>query len=429
MSNSSSHFNRAWLSIPLIAAGFGAAFWNPWAAAPFLLLVIALIVFSGQSGGASPTAELNQVLHKISHGELVYRLPLAFADPTLESMRTNLNSALDQTETTFREILGGMEANSSSRNWRRLQTSGVHGTYKDVLDKAQILLDQVNSAQESVALEALLSRIFLRSERGLSMAIDHVCRTLTDVGSNAAQSAELSSSFSASASAMADAAERMSVALGIAQTAAECGTQVLSELGTKAHDIGKLTGQIDGIAKQTNLLALNAAIEAARAGEAGRGFAVVADEVRKLADQSQRSAKEISAAILAMSEAMDIAIAQTNELNHSVSSARTTANEFGHKLAESASSATLVGNFSIEIGNGTQSMESSMNLVGMAQKARTDASAILHGEVVTVDSLSEMEKKAVKIAHSKNWVKGSADREALIEIYDALFASIENRIH
>ncbi|MBK7415085.1 MAG: hypothetical protein IPJ38_08225 [Dechloromonas sp.] len=111
-------------------------------------------------------------------------------------MRVNLNSALDQTETTFREILGGMEASSSSRSWRRLQISGVHGTYKDVLGKAQILLDQVNSAQESVALEALLSRIFLRSERGLSMAIDHVSRTLTDVGSNAAQSAELSAAFS-----------------------------------------------------------------------------------------------------------------------------------------------------------------------------------------------------------------------------------------
>jgi methyl-accepting chemotaxis protein len=428
MSNSSSHFNRAWLIIPLIIAGFGATFWNPWAAAPFLLLAIALLGFAGQANAASPTAELNRVLHKISEGELVSRLPLAFADPTLESMRVNLNSALDQTETTFREILGGMEASSNNRSWRRLQMTGVHGTYKDVLGKAQILLDQVNSAQESVALEALLSRIFLRSERGLSMAIDHVSRTLTDVGSNAAQSAALSAAFSESASAMSDAAERMSVALGIAQTSAESGTQALSELGTKAQVISKLTGQIDGIAKQTNLLALNAAIEAARAGEAGRGFAVVADEVRKLADQSQRSAKEISAAILAMSEAMDIAIAQTNELNHSVSSARSTADEFGHKLSESATSAAQVGEYSMQIGNGTRAMESSMNLVGMAQKARTDASAILHGEVVTVDSLSEMEKKAVKIAHSRNWVKGSADREALIEIYDALFASIENRI-
>ncbi len=117
----------------------------------------------------------------------------------------------------------------------------------------------------------------------------------------------------------------------VAETVAESSRSIES-LGQRSDEIGRIIQVIDDIANQTNLLALNAAIEAARAGEQGRGFAVVADEVRKLAEKTSAATTEISAMIAAIQADTASAVSSMERGGEQVREGVEQANQAGEAL-------------------------------------------------------------------------------------------------
>ncbi len=161
----------------------------------------------------------------------------------------------------------------------------------------------------------------------------------------------------------------------------QSSAQIIGALGRRADDIGKIVEVIDDLAEQTNLLALNAAIEAARAGEHGLGFAVVAEEVRKLAEKSTQSTKEISELIEGIQKEAREAVDNMEKSTTMVQEGLHLGGDLNSALGKISNVVTEVYKFAQEIGAATTEQSNGSSQIAKATTRLTEITQEINSSV------------------------------------------------
>ncbi len=320
---------------------------------------------------------------------------VAVAESAEEIARGNLK--IGQFENTSKDEIGQL-----SRAFKIMSDNLIHLVQQVSLSSTQVAASSqelsagaAQSAQASQQVASAIMEVSEGAEKQLqavnetSSVVQQMSAGIQQMLGNAKIAVDSSERTASSAIVGSQAIDRTIQQIFNIEKTVTGSAEVVAKLGERSKEIGQIVDTISGIASQTNLLALNAAIEAARAGEQGRGFAVVADEVRKLAEQSQVASRQIALLINEIQQDTQKAVLSMNEGTHQVKLGTEVAETAGQAFREISTLVSEVSSQVVEISDEIEQMALGSERIVSSITEIYETSRDITGQTQTVSAATE----------------------------------------
>jgi len=299
-----------WFTVSCLLAGAGIGLANYW-------MVNAILLKRLQ--------RISEIAGAMSHNDVSHECQIKSDD-----MIGEIVDAFNQMASNLRDMVG--------------QISGATAQLAAAAEETSAVTDET-----SRGIQAQQSEI-----DSIASAMNEMNSTVQEVARNAADASRAAGSADGEARNGALVATEAIGGIDALQSEVDSAAQVIRNLEKESENIGTVLDVIRGIAEQTNLLALNAAIEAARAGEQGRGFAVVADEVRTLASRTQQSTQEIQDMITALQDGAGNAVKVMESAQHKAQESADSVEKAAESLAAIAGSVSTINDMNTMIASAAE---------------------------------------------------------------------------